>query len=180
MAVIKRGVGLRQQKIPANQNWMDEFSGEAEFEQTLGDETTGEDNFAELFEASQRNQEIREGEVVDGTVVSIGPEYATIDIGYKCEGLVPIQEFKDAHGTAHVAVGDVVSVYLERMELESGFMLLSKDKAEIIRAWDEITAACERPTRRRHRDRQSRAAVCGTRGRRSCRAARLIPSRLRI
>ena len=40
-------------------------------------------------------------------------------------------------------VGDVVAVYLERMEMENGFMLLSKDKAEIIRAWDEISQACE-------------------------------------
>ena len=103
-----------------------------------------EETFTELFEASQRQQEIKEGEVVDGTVVSVGTEYATIDIGYKCEGLVPIQEFKDAYGTAHVAVGDVVSVYLERMEMDNGFMLLSKDKAEIIRAWDEISQACEK------------------------------------
>jgi small subunit ribosomal protein S1 len=130
---------------PKNQSWMDEFS------QYLGDEDTGssgmtaeEENFAELFEASQQQQEIKEGEVVDGTVVAVGTEYVTVDIGYKCEGLVPLQEFKDAYGTAHVQAGDVVSVYLERMEMDNGFMLLSKDKAEIIRAWDEISAACEK------------------------------------
>ncbi|MCM2277827.1 MAG: 30S ribosomal protein S1 [Oligoflexia bacterium] len=123
---------------------MDEFENFSGPEETSGGLTDEEENFAELFEASQRAQEIKEGEVVDGTVVAVGNEYATIDIGYKCEGLVPIQEFKDAHGVAHVAVGDVVSVYLERMELENGFMLLSKDKAEIIRAWDEISQACEK------------------------------------
>jgi len=128
---------------PKNQSWMDEFSSEINEEENLKSSKEGE-NFAELFEASQKNQEIKEGEVVDGNVVSVGPEYVTIDIGYKCEGLVPTQEFKDAHGVAQVQVGEVVSVYLERMELENGFMLMSKDKAEIIRAWDEISQACEK------------------------------------
>ncbi|MGK5089676.1 30S ribosomal protein S1 [Bdellovibrionota bacterium FG-2] len=129
---------------PKNQNWMDEFSSFGAAEETSAQELDAEENFAELFEASQKQQEVKEGEVIDGTIVGIGPEYATVDIGYKCEGLVPIQEFKDPQGVAHVAVGDVVSVYLERMEIEDGFMLLSKDKAEIIRAWDEISEACEK------------------------------------
>ncbi|MEK7691961.1 MAG: 30S ribosomal protein S1, partial [Bdellovibrionota bacterium] len=131
-----------------NQSWMEEFAAQ----NGLGDDslaaadaiTSEEETFAELFEASQAQQEVKEGEVVDGTVINIGNEYATIDIGYKCEGLVPIQEFKDADGVAQVKIGDVVSVYLDRMELENGFMLLSRDKAEIIRAWDEISAACEK------------------------------------
>lgn len=136
---------LKTQPLPKNQSWMDEFSSDIGPEETFGQgDEHEEENFAELFEASQRQQEIKEGEVVDGTVVSVGSEYVTVDIGYKCEGLVPIQEFKDAHGVAHVSVGDVVSVYLERMEMENGFMLLSKDKAEIIRAWDEISQACEK------------------------------------
>jgi len=134
----------KSQPLPKNQSWMDEFSSYSGPEESSAHLDDSEENFPELFEASQRQQEIKEGEVVDGTVVSVGPEYVTVDIGYKCEGLVPIQEFKDAHGVAHVAVGDVVSVYLERMEMENGFMLLSKDKAEIIRAWDEISQACEK------------------------------------
>jgi small subunit ribosomal protein S1 len=146
--VVKQTAGAEGSKksAPKNQNWMDEFlkDSDAGSEDTSANLLSGEENFAELFEASQRQQEIKEGEVVDGTVVAISPEYATVDIGYKCEGLVPLQEFKDAQGVAHVQVGDVVSVYLERMELENGFMLLSKDKAEIIRAWDEISQACEK------------------------------------
>jgi small subunit ribosomal protein S1 len=131
-------------KIPKNQNWMDEFSTFMGEDEAVKTKKGSEENFSELFEASQSQQQIKEGEVVDGTVIAVGAEYVTVDIGYKCEGLVPTQEFKDATGTAHVAVGDVVPVYLERMEMENGFMLLSKDKAEIIRAWDEISAACEK------------------------------------
>lgn len=144
--VVKQSAGAETstKKLPPNQSWMEEFSSDLGPEDTSTQGGDSDENFAELFEASQRAQEIKEGEVVDGTVVAISPEYATVDIGYKCEGLVPLQEFKDAQGVAHVAVGDVVSVYLERMELENGFMLLSKDKAEIIRAWDEISQACEK------------------------------------
>ncbi len=145
--VSKQTVGSeassKSKPLPKNQSWMDEFSADLGPEDDSSQFDDGEENFAELFEASQQQQEIKEGEVVDGTVIAITPDYVTVDIGYKCEGLVPIQEFKDAQGTAHVNVGDVVSVYLERMEMENGFMLLSKDKAEIIRAWDEISVACE-------------------------------------
>lgn len=145
----KQTVGVetssKSQPRPNNQSWMDEFVTYLGPEESTGQkQDEDEENFAELFEASIKQQEIREGEVVDGTVVAVGPEYVTVDIGYKCEGLVPIQEFKDAQGVANVNVGDVVSVYLDRMEMENGFMLLSKDKAEIIRAWDEISQACEK------------------------------------
>jgi small subunit ribosomal protein S1 len=146
--VSKQSAGAesaKSQSRPKNQNWMDEFSSYIDTDEVTSEAAhSGDENFAELFEASQKQQEIKEGEVVDGTVVSVSPDFATVDIGYKCEGLVPIQEFKDAQGVAHVNVGDIVSVYLERMEMDNGFMLLSKDKAEIIRAWDEISQACEK------------------------------------
>lgn len=132
-----------------NEKWMSEFSffekiPESEDSSNLSDLSSTDETFSDLFEASQLQQEIKEGEVIDGTVVFVGTEYVTVDIGYKSEGLVPIQEFKDSRGILRVEVGDVVSVYLERMEMENGFMLLSKDKAEIIRAWDEISQACEK------------------------------------
>ncbi len=130
--------------VPKNQNWMNDFAEESASVDAKAEEFEGEESFAELFEAYNSQQEIKEGEVVDGTVVSVGPEYVTVDIGYKCEGLVPVHEFKDSQGVAQVKAGDVVSVYLDRMELENGFLLLSKDKAEIIRAWDEISQACEK------------------------------------
>jgi len=142
--VSKQTTESSSKKAPKNQSWMDEFASYLGDDEVETKSKSSDESFSELFEASQSQQEIKEGEVVDGTVVAVSGEYVTVDIGYKCEGLVPTQEFKDATGTAHVAVGDVVPVYLERMEMENGFMLLSKDKAEIIRAWDEISAACEK------------------------------------
>ncbi len=128
---------------PKNQSWMDDFSTFLGDEEVSTKKLNTAENFEEMFKATEQTGEIKEGEVVDGTVISISSEYVTVDIGYKSEGLVPTQEFKDAAGVAQVNVADIVPVYIERMEMENGFMLLSKDKAEIIRAWDEISAACE-------------------------------------
>lgn len=130
--------------LPKNQSWMNEFvAGDTGADDLRNGRSTGGEDFASLFEASQKQQVIKEGEVIDGTVISIGPEYVTVDIGFKTEGMIPLHEFKDAQGVAHVTAGAVLSVYIDRMELENGFLLCSKDKADIIKAWDEISAACD-------------------------------------
>lgn len=126
-------------------SWMETFDAGSQSEDADKKTSTEEGpSFAELYEQSIAQSDVREGEVVDGIVVNVGPEYATVDIGYKCEGLVPIEEFKKPDGSIEVKVGDPLSVYLERIESETGFMQLSKDKAEIIKAWDEISQACEK------------------------------------
>ena len=124
-----------------NTSWMTEFS-DAQGE-LVENKMKKDEDFTELFESAQKNNEIAEGAVIDGKVIAINPEFATIDIGFKCEGIIPLHEFKDATGTANVKVGDQLSVYVERLEIENGIIHLSKDRAEIIKAWDEISAACE-------------------------------------
>lgn len=130
-------------KNVSNANWMEEFSSETSDENESLERNANQD-FAEMFEASQKQAEFKEGAVVEGVVLTVGPEMVSVDIGYKCEGFIPTHEFRDASGEAKVQVGDHVSVYLERLELESGQLLLSRDKANIIKAWDEISQACER------------------------------------
>jgi transcriptional accessory protein Tex/SPT6 len=141
----KRPAKSASQDALKNQKWMDEFSSYSG-EETEAKHANGEENFASLFEASQKERGMKEGEVVDGKVVNVSNDAVTVDIGFKCEGLVPIQEFKDATGTAQVAVGDTISVYIERLEIENSYILCSKDKAEIIKAWDEIAHACAKKT----------------------------------
>lgn len=104
----------------------------------------GDVSFKEIFETSQATASVREGEVVNGAVISINGDFVTVDIGYKMEGLVPLDEFKDMDGKISVKAGDHVVVYLEKMENEHGVMILSRNKAEIIKAWDSIAEACER------------------------------------
>jgi small subunit ribosomal protein S1 len=118
--------------------WMDEFDvvfGEDKAEGS-GDE------FDQIMRSSQI-QNYKEGEVFEGTVVRINDEFVTVDIGYKQEGLVFAKEFRNFDGTLKVKVGEKIDVYLERLESTQGNLVLSKDKAEILKAWDRISSACE-------------------------------------
>ncbi|MBL8601135.1 MAG: 30S ribosomal protein S1 [Myxococcales bacterium] len=103
------------------------------------------DSFAALFEASQEAQEkIKEGEIVQGTVLRVGKENVVVDIGYKSEGVIPVSEFTAASGEISVQPGDRVDVLVESREDDNGLVLLSKEKADKMKVWDEISAACER------------------------------------
>jgi len=107
-------------------------------------QVAGEDDFAALFEQSlQETAEIREGSIVNGTVVDIIGDYAVVDIGIKAEGQVPLREFADEDGTIQVNVGDKIEVLLESLEDQNGLVILSKDKARKRKVWDEIQGACE-------------------------------------
>ena len=89
------------------------------------------------------SKNFKEGEVFKGKVVRITDDFVTVDIGYKQEGLVFAREFKNYDGTLKVALNDEIDVYLERLESSMGNLVLSKDKAEILQAWDKISEACE-------------------------------------
>jgi small subunit ribosomal protein S1 len=103
-----------------------------------------EEDFAALFEESLKQEEVKEGDIVAGTVISVGKDFAIIDIGYKSEGQVPLEEFRGADGQITVKAGDVVDVLLENRENDAGMIVLSKEKADRLKVWDEISAACER------------------------------------
>src|SRR5580700_5805404 len=105
----------------------------------------GEDSFAALFEASVQNGEFgKEGEIVKGTVVAVQRDNAVIDIGGKSEGIIALAEFADAQGQTTVKPGDVIDVYIESRENDDGLVTLSKEKADKMKVWDEISSACER------------------------------------
>src|SRR5690349_10502474 len=105
---------------------------------------TGEEDFAALFAESLSQEEAREGEILRGTVIAVGKDYAIVDIGYKAEGQVPLEEFRNADGSIDVKPGDTVDVLLESRENDAGMVVLSKEKADRFKVWDEISAACER------------------------------------
>ena len=104
----------------------------------------GEEDFAALFEESLRHEELKEGDILKGTVIAVGKDFAVIDIGYKSEGQVPLEEFRGADGQVDVRPGDIVDVLLESRENDAGMIVLSKEKADRLKVWDEISAACER------------------------------------
>lgn len=99
-------------------------------------------DFGKLLNSAE-SKNFQEGEVFKGTVLNIGPDFVMVDIGYKQEGLVSVREFQNFDGTLKIAVGDLIEVYLEKLESAMGNLVLSKDKAEILKAWDRISDACE-------------------------------------
>jgi small subunit ribosomal protein S1 len=88
---------------------------------------------AGLYEESFRD--IEENEIIAGTVVAVTEDEVLVDIGYKSEGTINLSEFAEE---GSVAVGDKVEVYLEKKEDQDGVIVLSKEKADFYRAWDQV------------------------------------------
>jgi small subunit ribosomal protein S1 len=103
-----------------------------------------DDNFKEFFDDMMSNKGIREKSVVKGRVIGITNDWVTVDINYKAEGLINAHEFKSAEGVIEIAMGDMVDVYLDTMGEEDGALMLSKEKADMMKAWEEISLAVER------------------------------------
>jgi small subunit ribosomal protein S1 len=87
--------------------------------------------------------DLEEQEVVEGTVVAINDRDVVLNIGYKSDGLVPANEFRD---TPDLKVGDVVEVYVEEREDRNGELVLSRRKAKIVSAWEKIQGALDNDT----------------------------------
>jgi small subunit ribosomal protein S1 len=100
-----------------------------------------EEDFASLFEASLKSP--KPGEIVSGRVVQIGRDVVTVDIGYKCEGSLPREEFTNRDGDLQVHEGDVVDVLFEASETETGGIRLSRQKALQLVVWRDIEKAYE-------------------------------------
>ncbi len=84
--------------------------------------------------------QLREGSIVKGTITEIRQNEVVVDIGGKSEGLVPGQEFVDL---GELQIGEEIEVYLEKLENKEGNPLLSFDKAEQKKNWENIITKCE-------------------------------------
>ncbi|MDH4099386.1 MAG: 30S ribosomal protein S1 [Nitrospirota bacterium] len=102
-----------------------------EFDEEFGD-------LEQLYEASLRN--VEEGAVVKGLVLRVTREGVMVDIGYKSEGIVPASEFTTDEIEA-LSAGDEINVFLEEREDSDGNVVLSKDKADKIKIWEQIAKA---------------------------------------
>ncbi len=121
----------------------EELSKEVEPENKEGEQPVkkqGDLDFKELFEQNMQNVQI--GEVVTGRVVQINDDVVMVDVGWKTEGRVPIEELKDDDGNITVAVDDEIDVFIDRRGTD-GDLMLSMEKAARIKVWDDIIKACE-------------------------------------
>jgi small subunit ribosomal protein S1 len=105
----------------------------------------GGDDFETLFEESMRS--VKPGGVVKGKVVGITSTHVMVDVGYKSEGQIPLQEFLDRQGKPQVKVGDEVDVFFDSSEGEGegegegGGIVLSRQRAESMKIWEDIEKA---------------------------------------
>ena len=103
-------------------------------------ETSMED-LMDLYEESFKR--FAEGEVVTGRVISVDKDHVLVDIGYKSEGQIRINEFYDENGQVSVETGDKVEVMVEWWDDENEVVVLSKEKAEKVKVWEEIKKSYE-------------------------------------
>ncbi|HEX8512752.1 MAG TPA: 30S ribosomal protein S1 [Allosphingosinicella sp.] len=97
------------------------------------------DDFAKLLNDTLGGEnEGFEGKVVKGTVTAIENDMAVIDVGLKSEGRVSLREFAAPGQKAEIAVGDVVDVFVDRVENHQGEAMLSRDRARREAAWDKL------------------------------------------
>ncbi|MCD4777575.1 MAG: 30S ribosomal protein S1 [Desulfobacterales bacterium] len=98
--------------------------------------SAGMENLMDMYEESFKR--FAEGEVVTGRIISVDKDYVLVDIGYKSEGQIRINEFKDEKGEIHVNMGDDVEVMVEFWDEDEERVVLSKEKAVKVKVWEEI------------------------------------------
>ena len=108
--------------------------------------STGE-NFAELLDQSFQEMASIEGSVVSGTVLSIEKDMILIDVGLKSEGRVSLREFGNSEDDIQIKPGDIVEVYIERLEDINGHAVLSREKEKREESWINLEKALEEQKR---------------------------------
>ncbi|OGX40686.1 MAG: hypothetical protein A3C53_00225 [Omnitrophica WOR_2 bacterium RIFCSPHIGHO2_02_FULL_68_15] len=93
------------------------------------------EELAQLYEQSLKD--LQEGQILKGRILAITEKGIIVDVGYKSEGILPLEEFPDPQA---LQVGDEVEVLLESVEDEEGLMVLSRKKAERAQAWERLMA----------------------------------------
>lgn len=109
----------------------------------LTDQDLADASFEEMAELyDQSLSHLSEGELVTGTVVEIGSNDVVVDVGFKSEGLIPVDEFRTEDGLA-IDEGDEIEVLLEQLEDADGHVGLSYSKAETMKSWNRLEEAYE-------------------------------------
>ena len=99
-------------------------------------------DFPKIFEESL--QHFQEHQIVKGKVIGFQKDFVTVDIGYKSEGQIYIEEFTDENGELKAQIGDEIEVFLESVEDANGVVVLSKEKAEKVEKTSKIEKNMEK------------------------------------
>lgn len=101
------------------------------------------ESFAQLLEESGFDEKVLPGKLIKGEVVAISSDTVTVDAGLKSEAYIPVEQFKDNHGELDIEVGHIVEVSLEQVEDGYGETVLSREKAVVLKTWEDIDKAYE-------------------------------------
>ena len=93
------------------------------------------DALAALYEETFKNLE--EGTITEGSVVALTKDKVVVDIGYKSEGMIPTDQFSN-EDLQNIKIGDRIQVYIEECEDADGNLVLSKEKADKMKIWEEL------------------------------------------
>jgi small subunit ribosomal protein S1 len=96
-------------------------------------------DYEEMLEAYNHSfKNISEGAVVSGTILKVSDSHVVVDVGFKSEGRISVDEFRDEAGNLEIKPGDKVDVLLERTEDKHGHVVVSRQKAERMKVWDSL------------------------------------------
>ncbi len=99
------------------------------------------ESFAQLFEESLKSTQMQTGSIVQGTVVSVSPDFVVVNVGLKTEGSIPTEQFREDNGDLLVQVGDIIEVAIDSLEDGFGETRLSREKAKKAQAWIKLDKA---------------------------------------
>jgi small subunit ribosomal protein S1 len=103
---------------------------------------SGDEDFAQLLDEHSHLAPLAEGELLKGLVVSVTAQDVIVDFGYKLEGSIPLEQFRQPDGTITVKRGDTIDVMPDRSAPPpEGYVLLSYSKAARLRIWDTLEQA---------------------------------------
>ncbi|MCH8871475.1 30S ribosomal protein S1 [candidate division KSB1 bacterium] len=106
------------------------------FEELEDEQEYPEDEFKEMVNLYEQTlTDFVEGEMVIGKVLAVNDKDVAVDIGFKSEGIIPIEEFNDPKA---IQIGDDIEVFLDNVENKDGQLVLSKKKADFLRVWEKI------------------------------------------
>jgi small subunit ribosomal protein S1 len=98
-------------------------------------------SFADLFNLEEKK--LKENSIIQGKIIEVRKidSKVVVDIGYKSEGEIPMSEFFDSKGNFNAKQGDEIEVFLVELENKEGMVSLSKEKADKLKVWEEISEA---------------------------------------
>lgn len=121
-------------------------NSEIEFAEKEGEEQTNEHPMSALMEEALKFQRLKQGDIVEGVIVSVTPTEVLVDVGAKSEGLVPSKELErlGREGLEDLKIGDTLSVYVVRPEDRDGNLILSIRRAEEENDWRQAQVLFEK------------------------------------